>query len=90
MLLLVVLLAQAVVPPPDELPGRWSPGVVDVAALIERWESLREDCRRLPVESGEGISACAGRDVVRVQLGRLGWCLTVAGVRIEWDMCPHR
>lgn len=88
MMLLVVLLAQATAPPPDEMPGHWSP--VDVAALIEQWESLREDCRRLPVESAEGISACAGRDVVRGQLSRLGWCLRVAGVRIEWDMCPRR
>ena len=46
---------------------------------------------RIQLEDGDaGADPCHGRDVVRVELGRRGWCLRVAGVRIEWDMCPRR
>jgi len=91
MMLLIVLLAQAMVPP-DEEPGRRSHGV-EVAGLIERFEGLNAACRKRvgELEDGDaGADPCHGRDVVRGQLIRLGWCLRMAGVRIEWDVCPRR
>ena len=85
--LLVVLLAQ-VVPPSDDAPPDVSSG--DIAGLHTLWGQLHSACRRLPYGSVEGENACYGRDVIRVQLGRLGWCLRQSGIRIEWDMCPPR
>jgi hypothetical protein len=43
------------------------------------------------LEDGDaGADPCHGRDVVRGELSRQGWCLRMAGVRVEWDMCPRR
>ena len=86
MLLLIVLLAQAV-PPSDEPPLVPSG---DIAGLQNWWQQLDTACRRLPHDSVEGQNACYGRDVIRVQLGRQGWCLRQSGIRFEWDMCPRR
>ena len=92
MMLLVVLLAQVVVPP-DEMPVPRSFRPVDSAGLMERFEDLNAACRKRvgELEDGDaGADPCHGRDVVRGELSRLGWCLRMAGVRIEWDMCPRR
>jgi hypothetical protein len=85
--LAVVLLAQAVVPPLDEAPVVPSS---DIAGLQKRWEELTSACRKLPDDSVEGQNACHGRDVIRVELGRRGWCLRQSGTRFEWDMCQRR
>lgn len=83
--LLVVLLAQALMPPSDE-----APVVGDIAGLQRRWEERNSACRGLPDGSVESRAACYGRDAVGLELGRLGWCLRQSGIRVEWDMCPRR
>ena len=83
---LAVLLAQAVVPP-SEAPVVPSG---DIAGSQKRWEELHSACRKLPDDSVEGQNACHGRDVIRVELGRRGWCLRQLGLEMKWEMCPRR
>jgi hypothetical protein len=86
--LLVVLLAQ-MVPPIDDAPPDVSSG--DIAGLMEQWSLMNSACRKSEaVPEGEVSIICFGRDLVRMELGRRGWCLRQSGQAIEWDMCPRR
>jgi hypothetical protein len=77
MLLLVVLLAQVV-----------SPSATD--DIHKLWEELNSTCRTLPYDSPEGQAVCHRRDVVGVELSRMGWCVRQSGLRMEWELCPRR
>ena len=86
MLLLVVLLAQADVAFPS-YDGHSSP-LGNVPELHQVWEKLNSACRKLRRDSPEGEAACARREVLGAELGRLGWCARYMGLELKWDMCP--
>jgi len=88
MLLLVMLLAQ-VVPSSDEEPVTAVPSG-NVLGIHKLWEELNSACRKLPYDSPDGWFVCHRRDVVSVELSRLGWCFTYMGLEIKWEMCPRR
>jgi hypothetical protein len=86
MLLLIVLLAQ-VVPPSDDPPPITSLG--NIAELHKIWEDSNSACRTLPHDSPEGEGACSRREVLGLELGRLGWCVRYMGLEIKWETCPR-
>ena len=86
MLLLVVLLAQ-MAPPSDDPPSHTLSG--NIAELHMLWEDLYSTCRKLPLDSPEGETACSGRDILGSQLAWQGWCVRYTGHEIKWDMCPR-
>ena len=84
-MLLVVLLAQMVPSSPD------STSITtfgDIAGLHKAWESSNLACRKLPHDSPEGEGACSLREILGMQLSRLGWCVRYMGLEIKWEMCP--
>ena len=101
MLLLVVLLAH-VVPPADAPPIIPSGNIADttledtagtqlgdIAGLHKTWEDLNLACRNARHDSPEGDAICLRRDLIRWQMGQLGWCLRNEGLQIKWEMCPR-
>lgn len=88
MLLLAVLLAQLVSPSDDESIAFVPTG--NIPGMHRLWEELTSACRRLPYGSSEGQFACHRRDVVGIELSRMGWCVKESGLRFEWEMCPRR
>jgi len=88
MLILVMLLAQAA-SPSDEEPITFVPPA-NITGLHRLWEELTSACRKLPYGSPESEFACHRRDVVGVELSRLGWCSKQSGLQLEWERCPRR
>jgi hypothetical protein len=86
MLLLVVLLAQADVAFPSH--DGHSSSLGNVPELHRVWEKLDSACRKLPQDSPEGEAACLRREVLGLELARLGWCASYVGLELKWQMCP--
>ena len=86
MLLLVLVLAQ-VMPPSDDPPPITPWG--NIAGLHKLWEELNSACRKLPYDSPEGEATCLQRDILRWQLGQLGWCVRTVGLETKLEMCPQ-
>ena len=60
-----------------------------IAGLRKTWDDLNLACRKADQDSSEAEAICLQRDILRWQLGHLGWCLRNEGLQTKWEMYPR-